>query len=282
MGTSLRDFYLKIPDGTVPEAGWPVVFAWHGVGDTAANFRGLIEPHVNSAVMPFIAVTPDNDPAYSMSGLPPAGIDWDILNITDGSADADLFDAILSCLDARWGIDRDHIHSTGFSAGAIMSNTLGLLRNEVIASIFTWSGAYLGFQNNKDDLQPAMAGGMIYWPEFNTSNKYVQTIVHGADGDASCTGPSGCDKYTVSMGMAGTFVANFNHMGINDAENLPGHGHDVIHCEHPQGHTVSGPNVAAMIRFFADHPLGTECSLYVDGLPSGFSTDICEVIQGNR
>jgi hypothetical protein len=232
--------------------------------------------------MPFIAVTPDNDPAYSMSGLPPAGIDWDILNLNDGSADAALFDAVLVCLEQRWGIDEDRVHAMGFSAGSIMADSLGVVRNAAIASIFTWSGAYLGFQNNKDDLQPAMAGGMIYWPAFETTNKYAQVIVHGSDGDASCTGPSGCDKYTVNMGMAGTFVANFNHMGINDSENLPQAGHDVIHCEHDQGHTVAGPGAAAMVRFFADHPRGVVSSPYLNGLPAGPMTDYCIHLSGTR
>ncbi len=278
VGQTARNFYLKIPTGTAPAAVWPVVFALHVFCDTAANFRTLIEPMVNSAVMSFIAVTPDNDPAYAMNGIPPAGIDWDILNLNDGSADALLFDAVLACLEERWGIDEDHVHAVGFSAGSIMADTLGVLRNDAIASIFTWSGAYLGFQNNKDDLQPAMAGSMINWPAFSTTNKYAQVIVHGADGDAACTGPEGCDKYTVALGMAGTFVANFNHMGINDAASLPENGHDVIHCGHAQGHTVAGPSVTAMVQFFADHPRGTVDSPYSAGLPAGFPTDICAFV----
>ena len=278
VGQTARTFYLKIPTGTAPATGWPVVFAWHGVGDTADNFRSLVEPQVNNAVMPFIAVTPDNDPAYGMNGLPPAGIDWDILNLNDGSADALLFDAVLACLEERWGIDEDHVHAVGFSAGSIMADSLGLLRNEAMASIFTWSGAYLGFQNNKDDMEPDMAGSMINWPAFSTTNKYAQVIVHGADGDETCPGPENCDKYTVAMGMMGTLIANFNHMGVNDAASLPAAGHDVIHCSHAQGHIVSGPSAVAMVQFFADHPRGTVDSPYSAALPTSLSGDICTFV----
>jgi predicted esterase len=278
VGNTGRSFYIKIPTGTPPENGWAVVFAWHGTGDTAVNFKGLIEPQVNNNTMPFIAITPDNDPYYTMNALPPTGIDWDILNTNDGMADVDLYDSLMECVRQRWKVDEDHIHTMGFSAGSIMADLLSLIRNSEIASVFTYSGAYLNNSENINDLQPAGVSSFVQWPEFSTNNKYTQVIIHGADGDASCTGPDTCDKYTVPLGAYGTFVANFNHMGNFDSTFLPAAGHDVIHCDHNMGHTNGGPTIITMIQFFLDHPKGTVDSPYATTLPSGFSPDMCTFV----
>ncbi len=39
---------------------FPVVFNWHGLGETAAEMDTLIAPHVNDLGFPSIGITPED------------------------------------------------------------------------------------------------------------------------------------------------------------------------------------------------------------------------------
>lgn len=254
-----RTFLLNLPTTIDSKKGWPVIFNFHGYGDTAVNFEGLLSGYVDNTEMPFILVTPeDNNIAL------PSGVDWDILNLGNGSIEVELFDAILACIEERWGVDEDHIHLAGFSAGSITSDSIGAMRGDQIASIFTYSGAYFSDAKAKADLG-SMAAGFITWPEMTTTNKYVQAMMHGAEGDANCTSPSLCDKW----GGSGFFI-NFNHMARFNANYLTGMGHTVIICDHNGGHTNLGLSSAQMLEFFRDHPRGTTVSPYATNWPENY------------
>lgn len=246
-----RAFILNLPDNVQSEEIWPVIFNWHGVGDTASNMSGLLSGSVNNQTMPFILVTPENDDEFVMQTM--KGIDWDILNIKDGSAEVELFDGVLACIEERWGVDENHIHTTGFSAGAINSNALGVIRGEVLASIFTNSGAYF---SNPDNIaaMDSMTANFLQWPAVSHGNRYVQVLMHGSQAE---------DIYG-----AGPTDINFYEMAINDADYLNELGHDVIICNHGMGHTIS--DISHMIKFFKDHPKGTVDSPHsgLDGYPN--------------
>lgn len=261
-----RSFYLRLPKDVESKDDWPVVFLFHGYGDSAPNFEKLLTGQVNNSEMPFILVTPRaRSDVYSFDSLPPKGLDWDMISLFDGSAEADLFDGILGCLEEKYGTDENHIHLAGFSAGAITSDSIGLLRSDKIASIFTYSGAYFSNELNRDDLGEIggyNVGSFFTWPDFEEEhNKYPQVLVSGAEGK---------DTWSVS----GTFTIEFQHMSMFDANYLTDLGHNVILCNHGGSHTNAGLTSADMITFFKDHPLGTNLSPYKDGLPDGW--DICE------
>ena len=38
-----RDFILRLPENIDSETQWPVVFLWHGYGDTATNFQSVLD-----------------------------------------------------------------------------------------------------------------------------------------------------------------------------------------------------------------------------------------------
>ncbi|MCP4643099.1 MAG: formylglycine-generating enzyme family protein, partial [bacterium] len=42
-----RSFVLNLPDGVEDGGPWPVIFNWHGLGDTASNFSLLVSGEVN-------------------------------------------------------------------------------------------------------------------------------------------------------------------------------------------------------------------------------------------
>lgn len=248
-----RQFWLGSPAGLAPQDGpWPVVFLWHGFvgvafseqGDTHAfDFHAFLATHVADVRMPFLLVTPLAD------GV--AFLDWNILDTPsgDGNPDVRLFDEVLACLDARFGVDPDRVHSLGFSAGAIMTNLLGMTRGERIASLLTWSGAYLA--------NPANDTGdfSVYWPEVGPSRGYVQLVFRGGVND---------------VWEALTLRADFDTWTRNDIPWLNGLGHDVIDCPHQWGHMPPRPYETLhdyVISFFRDHPRGVTESPWALGMP---------------
>lgn len=259
-----RDFIVRFPQNVDSKEGWPVVFLFHGYGDTADNFETLLASEVDNSTMPFILIVPEARADIFSFGVPPKGLDWDMIILEDGSAEVDLFDAVLECVDSRWGVDDTHIHLAGFSAGAITSDSIALMRSDKVASIATYSGAYFSNPQNREDLGQVMGmsvGDFFTWPDFEEEhNKYTQVLISGAEGK---------DTWSASG-----FTIEFKHMSDFDANYLTALGHNVILCDHEGTHKVAGLTQQNIIDFFFDHPFGTEMSPYKDSLPEGW--DICE------
>jgi len=251
-----RSFYLDIPKTINSGTNWPVIFAWHGLGDSAENFRGLISYYVDGSY-PYIAVTP-----VSRAMMVPNGVEWNNLKTDEFNDEVALFDQVLFCLEAKYGTDEDRIHTSGFSAGSIMSDLLGTIRGDRIASIFTYSGAYFANEANVNDLS-FLAKPFVSWPD-PVQSSYTQVLVHGSEAE---------DLYGF-----GTIEINFYKTANNDQPWLNGNGHDTVICNHNQGHTNAGPNALAMIDFFKNHPRNT-VSPWRDGLPAAF--DECFFNMGN-
>ena len=243
-----RSFYLDLPVGVGTGGPWPVVFSWHGMGDPPEPMRALLRDEIDGPRYRFILVTPDD-----LNLSPPLGADWDNLELRDGSIEARLFDEVISCLDARFGVDPDRIHSIGFSSGAIVSNMLGVVRGDRIASLVTFSGAYW---SNPKNTNPLAA-----WPALATTNPYVQLLMYGGGTDIA-------------------FGANFTFYAGTDIPYLNAAGHDVIGCDHGGGHALpSGFGGDKIAAFLAAHPRGIGASPYAAGLPAGYPS-LCWYFAG--
>ncbi len=259
-----RDFIVRLPQNVDSKEGWPVVFLFHGYGDSATNFESVLAAEVDNSTMPFILIVPEARADIFTFGVPPKGLDWDMIVLEDGSAEVDLFDSVLECIDSRWGVDDTHIHLAGFSAGSITSDSIALMRPDKIASVATYSGAYFSNPDNREDLGQIMGmnvGDFFSWPDFEAEhNKYTQVLISGAEGK---------DTWSTSG-----FTIEFKHMAVFDANYLTAMGHNVILCDHQGSHKIAGLTRKDLVQFFSDHPFGTEVSPYKDGLPTGW--DICE------
>lgn len=250
-----RSFYLDLPAAADSGGPWAVVFNWHGLGDSASNMRLLMSGLVDNTDMPFILVTPE-DTDYAISGL--MVIDWDVAQVTEDNSEARLFDEVIYCLDERWGVDFDHIHSMGFSMGGFVTDMLGTIRGEMMASIATYSGAY---GCNSANTEGSMLASMVSWPDHDVSSKYTQLFLHGGTDD------------TYSLFVE---TLHFNQFAVNDAAFLNARGHDTVICDHGLGHNVPSDMAGdKLVEFFSQHPLGTDPSPYAtDGLPEDFA-DYC-------
>ena len=246
-----RSFLLTLPTGaTAPGGRWPVVFSWHGFGDNAPSFNGAFSGAVNNATMPFILVTPVSTMLTPLTD--PPGLDWDQLRVAGPNREARLFDAVLRCVDMRWGVDRDRVYTAGFSAGAILSDLLGVLRGDQLAAVASFSGGY--FSNPANPMTLGIARSFIAWPPLPAAHRYPQLLAYGGARDM------------VSLGVA---TARFDVFAANDIPYLRAAGHDVVECNHEMAHTVPTAMRAQVIPFFAAHPRGRTPSAWGAALPAG-------------
>jgi predicted esterase len=256
-----RMFILNLPDGADAGGPWPVVFNWHGLGDSAQNMSGLISGQVNGPNYQFIGVTPeDADFQLGVPGLGNVNMDWEIFMASDDNPEMAMFDRIVECVDAQFGVDADRIHSMGFSLGGITSDLLGTMRGDQIASIATYSGGYW----HDPQSVIGLVATVVNWPEHTTSNTYAQLFLHGGSNDTYPLGP---------------VTIEFSSYAIDDAAWLDGKGHAIYLCDHGGGHTAPpaamGPD--KLMKFFADHPRGA-ASPYAGALPGDWPDYCAEVM----
>jgi polyhydroxybutyrate depolymerase len=121
-----RTYVLSVPTGTAGAAPLALVFVWHGANLNGGLARQLfnLESKSNGAA---IFVYPD--------GLG-AGV-WDT---SSGSADIQLFTALVNSLSSDYCIDANRIFSTGHSTGAGMTNALGCAYSNVLRAIAPVAG----------------------------------------------------------------------------------------------------------------------------------------------
>lgn len=248
-----RSFMLTLPTGATGTGGrWPVIFNWHGLGDSAPNMNQLFAGEVNNTTMPFILVTP----VSTMLGptTMPLGLEWENLRAMTPNREARLFDAVVRCLDERYGVDRDRLYTVGFSAGAIMSDLLGVLRGSQLAAVATYSGGYFSNPEN-----PATLGALRtypQWPTLNSSARYPQLLMFGGESD------------TFNLFVA---TARFNVFAANDVDYLNARQHEVVYCNHNRGHTLPTAILGSrVVQFFAAHPRNVTASPWAAALPAGW------------
>jgi predicted esterase len=248
-----RSFILTLPPGaTAPGGRWPVVFNWHGLGDSPANMNTVFAGEVGNAAMPFILVTPGS--THLGPTTSPLGLEWENLRATTPNREARLFDAVLRCLDQRWGVDRDRIYTAGFSAGAIMSDLLGVLRGSQLAAVASYSGGYFSDPANPPTLGPLRT--YPNWPALPSSARYAQLMMFGGASDS------------FNLFVA---TAHFDVFAGNDVGYLNARHHDVVYCNHNRGHTVPSTLLGAkVVQFFAAHPRGVAASPWAAALPSTY------------
>jgi dienelactone hydrolase len=117
--------------------GAPLLFLWHGLGDTAANFAQAMGAEAQ-AKKGLVVVVPQSQGSVSA---------WGFSNMDTAKPDAALFDDLLACTDLAFDIDNNRVYTMGFSAGALWSSWLVMHRSDYLAAAVVWSGGVGEYMN---------------------------------------------------------------------------------------------------------------------------------------
>ncbi|MCP4867241.1 MAG: hypothetical protein GY898_00805 [Proteobacteria bacterium] len=123
-----RTVTLIVPDGDT--AGMPVMFFWHSLGTTAADWASWFHLESFAEDNGVIVVLPDsreNEP-----------FEWDWVNPDEG--DSQLYDDLRTCVVEGFDADITRVYASGFSAGAVWVTWLAMHRADTLATVYAMSG----------------------------------------------------------------------------------------------------------------------------------------------
>lgn len=266
VGNRQRSFYVTLPDN--PDAlPMGVVFSWHGYGDNAANFHSAWRWDADAIEgLPFMIVTPEDANFFVFNGQ--RGLDWAIFEsmVGDGNPDAAFFEIMLGCINEQFEIDPTHVHSFGFSAGAIMTNQLHARYPDVIASIVSISGAWFNDADTVENVDTLGIDIEFAWEELGASPGGAIFMSHG--------GPS--DTFGIQPGQD---IIDFELSASFGAPMLIDSDRVVVDCIHSNGHQPH-PQVSAddYLTFFAENPAAEDSPYILDGLPTYFPSS-CSLVR---
>ncbi len=142
----VRSYSIHVPAGLDPTKPAPLVFAFHGGGQTAAQFEGFANVHAKSDSSGFILIEPEGTPA--LPGLEAGVLDvWNAGNCCELAAqpndnvdDVGFVGAMLDSVTQQTCIDPKRIFATGFSNGGMLSHRLACQMSDRFAAITSVSG----------------------------------------------------------------------------------------------------------------------------------------------
>ena len=162
-----RNYRIVIPH-TLPDPA-PIVFAFHGTGDSPESMAGYSHLDQLASQKGFILVYP-----AARNGM------WVTTNVTkdtlDTNPDVRFFDRLLAHLADRYDIDRDRVYVIGISNGGTFAQLLANARSKTIAAVITHSGPKPAGLDAADSHFPIM-------------------LLSGTDDRASSVMQSGAEQY---------------------------------------------------------------------------------------
>lgn len=162
-----RNYRIVIPH-TLPHPT-PIVFAFHGTGDSPENMASYSCLDQLASRNGFILVYPAaRNGMWATTDASP--------DTLDANPDVRFFDQLLDHLSGRYDIDRDQVYAIGMSNGGTFAQLLASARSNEIAAVVTHSGPKPVDLNSADRRFPIM-------------------LLVGADDSASSSMQSDADQY---------------------------------------------------------------------------------------
>ncbi|NCG21593.1 MAG: hypothetical protein GWP91_21475 [Rhodobacterales bacterium] len=223
-----RDVIIRFPASK--PANMPVMFYWHGLGDSASNMdralsaQDLADEHQAVIVIPY-----STDPFL---------ITWDF--ISNGGDDVVPFDDMRTCLSQELDVDLNRISTAGFSFGALWSTFLALERADTLSAVVSMSGG---------------TDASLGMPYVTPASQVPVLVMWGGSADI----------FDMSV-----FVVDFEANSANFSSGLQNDGHFVVECDHGLGHTVPADFMDIMVPFAFDHTYGKSSPFAsgISGFPS--------------
>ena len=132
VGDTARNYRIVIPH-TLPQPA-PIVFAFHGTGDSTESMANYSQLDQLASRNGFIVVYP-----AAKNGM------WATIDVSpdtlNTNPDVRFFDRLLDHLAGRYNIDRDRVYVVGMSNGGTFAQLLANARSNKIAAVVSHSGA---------------------------------------------------------------------------------------------------------------------------------------------
>lgn len=212
----------------------PLVFVFHGHGGSApqAEKSFHIEREWPEAIVVYMqglkTVGQLTDPQGTRSG-------WQVAVGDYGDRDLKFFDAVLTRLKQDYNVDAKRIYATGHSNGGGFTYLLWLARGDVFAAVAPSSAVAKFVMQLKPKPAMHIAGESDPLVKFAWQQK-MMAAVRAVNGCAA-TGEVWDKQCTVYPSKNGTPLVTFIHLG---------------------GHVFDPAAPALIVKFFKEHPGGTE------------------------
>jgi polyhydroxybutyrate depolymerase len=207
-----------------PNGKVPLVFSFHGHGDTAVNFEGV---GLQDAWPEAVIVYPQGL-ASSRDGAP----GWQNEPGLDGDRDLKFVDQAIAELHRTFPIDDSRVYATGFSNGARFSYLLWAVRPNVFAAFGPVAGM----------LAPSLT---LHEPK---------PVVHIA-GQQDRTNAFAVQMQSIELAKRVNGVSGKGKSCGHDCMLYAGNGAPVMTMIHPGGHIYPEGTSELIVRFFKEHAL---------------------------
>lgn len=202
-----RTYTLRVPPEYDSTARTPLVFAFHGLAQTADGFADYTQVGTATDTAGYIAVTPDGTGAIQH---------WNSRQMPDDADDVTFVDALLTKISAELCVDANRVYAAGYSNGGGMAQAVACAMPKRIAAVAVVASAWvpcradvplIAFHGIDDRIVPYAGGqtppelGSIVFPPVRRSvsewagasgcNTLATIARHSAEVELSIFG--GCD-----------------------------------------------------------------------------------------
>ena len=215
-GDTTYTVHVWLPDDP---SGAPLLTGWHWLGGSARSLVNAMDLDDLVDDEGVVLLAPDSDGSQ---------FEWHFLDAPDGNPDLLLFEDLVACAHAQWGVDLDRVYATGMSAGGLWTRYLTMHAAEWLAATAPMSGGIEGYTSPADAI-PAM----LTWG-----------------------GPR--DLYS---------SYSFEEASERLSAGLQADESFVVECVHDGGHTLPPWGFGPAWAFLEAHPKGVAPSPWAGGLP---------------
>lgn len=206
----------QVSEPTSMRAETPMVIMLHGYRSNETNFLRLKSKFPSH----FLFVSVQAPIAYSDKHFAWYGLDFSTdekkPNLEEAAASRDKLAKFIKELQQKYAVAPEQTFLLGFSQGAIMSTSMGLLHPELVGGVIPISGRLpkaIEFEKNSDTAYPPFL------------------IIHGESDDV------------ISVGEAYGLLKKLHDLGARKVERL----------FHPDGHTVTADVIREINDWFQEH-----------------------------
>jgi poly(3-hydroxybutyrate) depolymerase len=156
-----RSFIVHLPPGFSPENPRPLVVALHPTGTSGAQFQSTCGWDAESDQHGFVVVYPDGALSAGSSG----GFAWNDWEFTGAAPnDISFLAALIRRMRVVYGIAPCQVYMTGFSNGAMMTNSFASVHADKVAAIAPVSGGWItAYGGSESEMTPALPVPVWTW-----------------------------------------------------------------------------------------------------------------------